>query len=279
MAKNSNTGSKKSLNGKRGKSQSAQDEANNSKNGIKNSNEDIVETGHVLEFAEGSDSEQSIADRFDEFHEMNSLATTLTGNMASLINTIIDNELAREFAEAIEKSTRAIKPLKVGQKEVDESLQSGEIHGGDAAMVAEKPKRKMRKSDARKRFSSSLENNGDTDNSIYLISQIVGERIRHLRKIRGYSQAKLADEMGLAFQQLQKYENGRNRISIDRLIEISKTLGAPVNVFLADFLTSNERAVFSYHASEAMRIINSVQSVEIKDMMIDLIRVMSKKEQ
>jgi transcriptional regulator with XRE-family HTH domain len=59
----------------------------------------------------------------------------------------------------------------------------------------------------------------------------VGARVRMRRKFLGVSQEKLADALGLTFQQVQKYERGTNRISASKLFEISRFLEAPVAYF------------------------------------------------
>jgi transcriptional regulator with XRE-family HTH domain len=59
----------------------------------------------------------------------------------------------------------------------------------------------------------------------------VGRRVRMRRKMLAMSQAKLGDALGLTFQQVQKYENGTNRIGASRLEEISHILQVPVPLF------------------------------------------------
>jgi transcriptional regulator with XRE-family HTH domain len=59
----------------------------------------------------------------------------------------------------------------------------------------------------------------------------VGARVRMRRKLLGVSQEKLADALGLTFQQVQKYERGTNRISASKLFEIGRFLQAPVSYF------------------------------------------------
>ncbi|MBL4836487.1 MAG: helix-turn-helix transcriptional regulator [Kordiimonadaceae bacterium] len=49
----------------------------------------------------------------------------------------------------------------------------------------------------------------------------VGKRIRQLRKDRGITQTQLGDAIGLTFQQVQKYEKARNRISASKLAQIA----------------------------------------------------------
>lgn len=56
----------------------------------------------------------------------------------------------------------------------------------------------------------------------------VGARIRLLRKLRGMSQQALAEEAGVTFQQIQKYERGANRVSASMLARIAGALNTPV---------------------------------------------------
>jgi len=63
----------------------------------------------------------------------------------------------------------------------------------------------------------------------------VGGRVRLRRTMLGMSQDKLADALGLTFQQIQKYEKGVNRIGSSRVFEISRVLGVPIQFFFDDF--------------------------------------------
>src|SRR3954468_2212863 len=59
----------------------------------------------------------------------------------------------------------------------------------------------------------------------------VGARIRMRRKILGVSQERLADDLGLTFQQVQKYERGANRVSASKLYEIARSLKTSIAYF------------------------------------------------
>ena len=59
----------------------------------------------------------------------------------------------------------------------------------------------------------------------------VGRRVRIRRVLVGLSQTALADQLGLTFQQLQKYESGANRISASRLWQIAQILDVPISWF------------------------------------------------
>ncbi|MEM9969653.1 MAG: helix-turn-helix transcriptional regulator [Pseudomonadota bacterium] len=91
----------------------------------------------------------------------------------------------------------------------------------------------------------------------------VGKRIRHRRWMVGMTQQQLAEQVGIKFQQIQKYETGTNRVSASRLWDIAETLSVPVGFFfegldenigeeaVADDLLSDKEAlelVKSYYA-------------------------------
>ena len=59
----------------------------------------------------------------------------------------------------------------------------------------------------------------------------VGKRLRARRGILGMTQGKLAAELGLTFQQVQKYEKGVNRVSASRLHDLARVLRVPVEFF------------------------------------------------
>lgn len=63
------------------------------------------------------------------------------------------------------------------------------------------------------------------------IDKHVGSRVRMRRMMIGMSQEKLGENLGITFQQIQKYEKGTNRIGASRLQNISNVLGVPVAFF------------------------------------------------
>ncbi len=71
----------------------------------------------------------------------------------------------------------------------------------------------------------------------------VGNRLRVRRSLLGLSQEKLAEAIGLTFQQIQKYERGVNRISAGRLFQFSKILEVPVGYFYDQAGVSNASAM------------------------------------
>ena len=63
----------------------------------------------------------------------------------------------------------------------------------------------------------------------------IGARIRAARKEKGLTQMQLAEKVGVSFQQIQKYETGKDRIFVERLQQIAQALKVPISYFFKDF--------------------------------------------
>ena len=59
----------------------------------------------------------------------------------------------------------------------------------------------------------------------------LGRRLRRRRRLLGLTQQQLATQVGIRFQQIQKYECGANRISAARLWQLSEALESPISYF------------------------------------------------
>lgn len=66
---------------------------------------------------------------------------------------------------------------------------------------------------------------------VHVVDVHVGKRIRQRRWLTGMTQQKLAEMVGIKFQQIQKYETGANRVSASRLWDIADALDVPVSFF------------------------------------------------
>jgi transcriptional regulator with XRE-family HTH domain len=75
------------------------------------------------------------------------------------------------------------------------------------------------------------------------VDRHVGLRIRMRRKELGISQEKLAEALGLTFQQVQKYERAANRVSASKLFEIARALNTSVAYFYVGLATNEELEV------------------------------------
>ncbi len=127
----------------------------------------------------------------------------------------------------------------------------------------------------------------------------VGGRLRMRRTLLGMSQEKLADAVGLTFQQVQKYERGSNRVSASRLYQFSKILDVPVSFFFEQYtdtsrvsglykykpgMADNEqedfvadRRLYDKETIELLRIYYSVQSSKDRKDLLKILRSMAEK--
>ena len=70
------------------------------------------------------------------------------------------------------------------------------------------------------------------------IDEEVGARVRQYRLRKGLSQTRLADGIGVTFQQIQKYEKGTNAIATARLPMLCDVLGITPNDLYGDLFTN-----------------------------------------
>lgn len=63
------------------------------------------------------------------------------------------------------------------------------------------------------------------------VDKEIALRLKACRASRGLSQTELAGQLGVTFQQVQKYEQGINRIGAGRLYEMARIFGIPVQTF------------------------------------------------
>ena len=95
------------------------------------------------------------------------------------------------------------------------------------------------------------------DGSPHPVDIHVGSRLRLRRGLIKMSQQKLAEAVGVTFQQVQKYERGTNRISISRMYEMASALGVPASFFLEDLPTQSLEIGQAGFAEEAQATFES----------------------
>jgi transcriptional regulator with XRE-family HTH domain len=77
---------------------------------------------------------------------------------------------------------------------------------------------------------------GDAPNPVDIY---VGQKLKARRNLIGITQEVLAESTGITFQQIQKYEKGRNRLSASRLFQFSRVLDVPVSYFFEGFFSTD----------------------------------------
>ena len=71
----------------------------------------------------------------------------------------------------------------------------------------------------------------DSNQATHPVDIHVGQQLRIRRVHSNLSQTELGQKVGLSYQQVQKYESGKNRISASMLYEIARRLNVPVGCF------------------------------------------------
>lgn len=105
----------------------------------------------------------------------------------------------------------------------------------------------------------------------------IGRLIRERRGELGLNLQQLADRVGIAVQQLQKYETGENRVAASRLVEIARELGVPVAWFFeASGGTSEPQKPSRKGASAAIELLTAFDelSAEAQVKLLEIARLL-----
>lgn len=103
----------------------------------------------------------------------------------------------------------------------------------------------------------------------------IGRLIRAYRQDAGLSQEKLAEMVGVSFQQIQKYENGKTTLNIAKLQYIAKALKLTV----ADLLDvqPDKRMVLSCQEEQLLRAFRQVKNLGMKHCILKLVSNINKR--
>ena len=94
---------------------------------------------------------------------------------------------------------------------------------------------------------------------------VVGHNVRFWRLERKMSQTDLANILGLTFQQIQKYENGANRVGASRLMQIALALDVPIHVFFdgaAPATNEMESPIKFVGDQQALRLVRAFADID-----------------
>jgi transcriptional regulator with XRE-family HTH domain len=111
-----------------------------------------------------------------------------------------------------------------------------------------------------------------------LTDRLVGNRIRMRREALGMSQSALGRAIGVSFQQVQKYEQGKNRIGASRLTAIASHLGVTVASLFDEMPTGGAEpddviaALRERGAVDLVRAYGSIRDSHLRQQMLDLVQ-------
>ncbi|HTQ14391.1 MAG TPA: helix-turn-helix transcriptional regulator [Rhizomicrobium sp.] len=94
------------------------------------------------------------------------------------------------------------------------------------------------------------------------IDEHVGRRLQVLRKSSGVSQQKLAEQLGVTYQQVQKYEGGTNRVSTAFLLRVAQMFTVPLDYFFEGIDALAGQPAYPDAGSDAGKIAAFVATAE-----------------
>ncbi|MFD2238805.1 helix-turn-helix domain-containing protein [Aureimonas populi] len=122
--------------------------------------------------------------------------------------------------------------------------------------------------------------------------KFIAKRVRDRRRELGLSQEKLGERLEITFQQVQKYENGKNRISAGRLFSISEFLLVPVSYFYEGLGSSDRANGFAEtdeqdpfvppppaETEELMRYFSRLPDAAVRRSIVDFVRTLAEREE
>jgi len=118
------------------------------------------------------------------------------------------------------------------------------------------------------------------------VDERIGKRVRSRRLELDLSQERLAELVGVTFQQIQKYENGVNRIAASRLWDMARALGVQVSYFYeglagpaAGVAEEPSDLVYDMMATpegqRLLQIFGAIKSARVRRRVVDLVRVIA----
>lgn len=109
------------------------------------------------------------------------------------------------------------------------------------------------------------------------VNAVIGKKIRTQRSLNGYSQAVVTRMLGVSFQQVQKYENGRNNITPAKLLQLSLIFDCGVADLFPVSGPHQDTLAFtpSRKTLHLVQNFERIQSQEMKRHVGDLVRVIA----
>lgn len=103
----------------------------------------------------------------------------------------------------------------------------------------------------------------------------IGRLIRKYRQDAGLSQEKLAEMVGVSFQQIQKYENGHTTLNILKLQHIATALKVSVTDFFAEVPVKSIR--LTGEEDQLLQAFRKVKSGDLRECILTLVRNVNKR--
>ncbi|MFZ2031940.1 MAG: helix-turn-helix transcriptional regulator [Vitreimonas sp.] len=119
------------------------------------------------------------------------------------------------------------------------------------------------------------------------VDRKLGQRVRSRRLEIGMSQERLAELLGVTFQQVQKYEKGVNRIAVSRMLNIASALQQPISRFFEGLSQGRaagvaeakqdyiDDALATPEGTQLLSVFASIKSPRLRRKVVDLVRTLA----
>lgn len=120
------------------------------------------------------------------------------------------------------------------------------------------------------------------------VDKRIGQRVKQRRLEMGMSQERLAELLGVTFQQIQKYEKGVNRVAASRLFELASALGVGLAYFFEGLTAgaaqdgvAEEGQEFVYdmlaspEGQQLLQIFGQIRSAKVRRRVVELVRTLA----
>lgn len=108
-----------------------------------------------------------------------------------------------------------------------------------------------------------------------MTSNELGLKIKQIRQKAGLSQERLAEMVGVTFQQIQKYENGHTTLNIHKLQQIAKALHFPIKDFFQD--VPDERIRLTSQEGELLQAFRKIKNGELRAAVLSVVSNVNRK--
>lgn len=106
----------------------------------------------------------------------------------------------------------------------------------------------------------------------------IGSRLKAIRTSQGISQEVLGENIGVSFQQIQKYENGSNRLSLSRALKVSNFLNVEINELVPE-LDENSAINRVFHDKETLQLVDLWLKIKDPEVKKSVMRILSSVEE
>ena len=103
----------------------------------------------------------------------------------------------------------------------------------------------------------------------------IGDAIRSRRCELGLTQEKLAERIGVTGQQVQRYEYGKSKLCVDKLLAIAKALDVPTSYFLGDYSWVTPESPVSRMGSAERTLVERFRKIKndkVRDLVVNLLK-------